>query len=235
MITAFVGKECIKGELIEITDKVELNHMKNSFRLKVSDNLRVVDGEFEYQTEIIEISKNEILCKILQKIDDRFTTNVEIHAGIGLLKNDKMELVIQKLVELGISEIIPIQLKRTIAKVNEKKEKWDTIAKEALKQCQGVKLTKITEPKTLKEIQFEEYDLVLVPYENEVEIKIREVLNKSEKMRKILFIVGSEGGISEEEIEYLKSCGAQIVTLGKRILRAETASIVVGGILINEI
>ena len=235
MITTFVEKESIKGEIIEITDKVELNHMKNSFRLKISDKLRVVDGEFEYQTEIIEMSKNEIVCKILEKIEDRYSSPVEIHAGIGLLKNDKMELVIQKLVEIGVSKIIPIQLKRTIAKVNEKKDKWDVIAKEALKQCQGVKLTEITEPKVLKDIDFQEYDLVLVPYENEIEIKIREVLNKSEKLKKILFIVGSEGGIAEEEIEYLKSCGAQIVTLGKRILRAETASIVVGGILINEI
>lgn len=235
MITAYVEKEFIKGDIIEIRDKTELNHMKNSFRLKVSDNLRVVDGEFEYSTEIIEISKNEILCKILKKNEDVFSTTAEIHAGIGLLKNDKMELVIQKLVEVGINKIIPLQLQRTIAKVNEKKEKWDIIAKEALKQCQGVKLTEITEPKSLKKINFAEYDLVLVPYENEEEIKIKDILRKYENLRKILFIIGSEGGITEEEISYLKSCGAQIVTLGKRILRAETAAIVVGGILVNEI
>lgn len=235
MITAYVEKEFVKGDIIEIRDKTELNHMKNSFRLKVSDNLRVVDGEFEYSTEIIEISKNEILCKILKKNEDVFSTTAEIHAGIGLLKNDKMELVIQKLVEVGINKIIPLQLQRTIAKVNEKKEKWDIIAKEALKQCQGVKLTEITEPKSLKKINFAEYDLVLVPYENEEEIKIKDILRKYENLRKILFIIGSEGGITEEEISYLKSCGAQIVTLGKRILRAETAAIVVGGILVNEI
>lgn len=235
MITAFVDKDSIKGQIIEISDKSELNHMKNSFRLKVSDELRVVDGEFEYRTEILEISKNEILCKILEKKEDNYSSNIEIHGGIGLLKNDKMELVIQKLVEVGVSKIIPLQLQRTIAKVNEKKEKWDIIAREALKQCQGVKLTEITEPISLKNIDYSNYDLVLVPYENEEEIKIREILNKYENLRKILFIVGSEGGIAEEEIEYLKSKGAQIVTLGKRILRAETASIVVGGILVNEI
>lgn len=235
MVTTFVDKNSIKGEIIEIRDKAELNHMKNSFRLKIGDELRVVDGEFEYFTEIIEISKNEIMCKILSKREDKQDNIVEIHAGIGLLKNDKMELVIQKLVEIGISKIIPIQLQRTVAKVNEKKEKWDVIAKEALKQCQGIKLTEITPPKTLKEINYGEYDLVLVPYENEVEVKIREVLEKKEKLGKVLFIVGSEGGISQEEIQYLNACGAHIVTLGKRILRAETAAIVVGGILINEI
>lgn len=235
MITAFVEKDSIRGQIIEIRDKAELNHMKNSFRLKVGDILRVVDGEYEYKTEILEMNKNEILCRIIEKSEDNYSNTVEISAGIGLLKNDKMELVIQKLVELGISKIIPLQLQRTIAKVNEKKEKWDIIAKEALKQCQGVKLTEICEPQSIKKIDFSQYDLILVPYENEEEIKIREVLNSHKELRKILFIIGSEGGISEEEIAYLKSVGAQIVTLGRRILRAETASIVVGGILINEI
>lgn len=235
MITSFVDKNSVKGEVIEITDKTELNHMKNSFRLKSGDELRVVDGEFEYLTEILEISKNEILCKILKKNEEVVNSLVEIHAGIGLLKNDKMELVIQKLVEIGASRIIPILMQRTVAKVNEKKEKWDVIAKEALKQCQGVKLTSIAEPIKLKEIELSDYDLILVPYENEEDIKIRDILNKHKNLKKILFIVGSEGGISEEEISYLKSCNAQIVTLGKRILRAETAAIVVGGILVNEI
>ena len=172
MITAFVEKNSVVGEIIEIKDKTELNHMKNSFRLQVGDSLRIVDGEYEYFTEIIELSKNEMICKIIEKKEDSFSTKVEIHAGIGLLKNDKMELVIQKLVEVGVSKIIPVQMQRTIVKINEKKEKWDTIAKEALKQCQAVKLTEITEPKALKKIDYSEYDLVLVPYENEVEVKI---------------------------------------------------------------
>lgn len=235
MITSFVEKSSINGEIIEISDKLEINHMKNSFRLQLGDKLRVVDGEFEYITEIIEITKKEILCKIVEKREDGFSTKVEIHGGIGLLKNDKMELVIQKLVEIGISKIIPIEMERTVVKIKEKKDKWNTIVKESLKQCQAVKLTEIDEVKKLKEIPYEEYDLVLVPYENEEDIKISQVIRVNEKIGKVLFIVGSEGGISEKEIEYLKSRGAKIVTLGKRILRAETASIVVGGILANEI
>lgn len=112
MITAFVEKNSVVGEIIEIKDKTELNHMKNSFRLQVGDSLRIVDGEYEYFTEIIELSKNEMICKIIEKKEDSFSTKVEIHAGIGLLKNDKMELVIQKLVEVGISKIIPVQIGR---------------------------------------------------------------------------------------------------------------------------
>ena len=175
MITSFVEKSSINGEIIEISDKVEINHMKNSFRLQLGDRLRVVDGEFEYITEIIEITKKEILCKIVEKREDEFSTGVEIHGGLGLLKNDKMELVIQKLVEIGISKIIPIEMERTVVKIKEKKDKWDTIVKESLKQCQAVKLTEIDEVKKLKEIPYEEYDLVLVPYENEEDIKIIEI------------------------------------------------------------
>ena len=189
MITSFVEKSSINGEIIEISDKVEINHMKNSFRLQLGDKLRVVDGEFEYITEIIEITKKEILCKIFEKREDGFSTKVEIHGGIGLLKNDKMELVIQKLVEIGISKIIPIEMERTVVKIKEKKDKWNTIVKESLKQCQAVKLTEIDEVKKLKEIPYEEYDLVLVPYENEEDIKISQVIRVNEKIGKVLFIV----------------------------------------------
>ena len=100
MITAFVDKNSVLGEIIEIKDKIELNHMKNSFRLQVGESLRIVDGEYEYFTEIIELSRNEMICKIIEKREDSFSAKVEIHAGIGLLKNDKMELVIQKLVAI---------------------------------------------------------------------------------------------------------------------------------------
>lgn len=234
MISTVVNKKDIKGNIIEILDKKDINHLKNSFRLKVGDELRVVDGEYEYFTKIVEIEKKSISCEIIEKVEDRFSLDIKISAGIGMLKNDKMELTIQKLSELGIDTLIPLKLSRTVVKINEKKEKWDIIAKEALKQCQGIKLMNITTPLKLKEIDYSKYDLVLVPYENEEDIKIREILKNREDIKSILYIIGSEGGISEEEIEYLKEQGAEIITLGKRILRAETASIVVGGILTNE-
>lgn len=234
MVTAVVDRSSVKGNIIELRDKKEINHFLNSFRLKEGDRLRIVDGEKEYQTIIISASKKIVECEIESERFIENEKNIEIFAGIGMLKNDKMELTIQKLTEIGIDKIIPLKLERTIVKINEKKEKWDVVAKEALKQCQGIKFMEIDKPKTLKEINYSSFDLVIVPYENEEEIKIKEIIGNRKDIKSVLYIIGSEGGISEKEINYLKEQGAQIVTLGKRILRAETAAIVVGGVLVNE-
>ncbi len=234
MVTGVVEKDSVKGNIIEIVDKKDINHFLNSFRLKEGDKLRIVDGEKEYLTKIINISKKMIECEIeFEKLVEK-EKNIQISAGIGMLKNDKMELTIQKLTEVGIDRIIPLKLDRTIVKIEEKKEKWDIVAKDALKQCQGIKFMEIDKPKTLKDLEYNDYDLILVPYENEEEVKIREIIKNRKDIKSILYIIGSEGGISENEIDYLREKGAQIVTLGKRILRAETAAIVVGGVLVNE-
>ncbi|MEG0730575.1 MAG: RsmE family RNA methyltransferase, partial [Cetobacterium sp.] len=145
------------------------------------------------------------------------------------------DLTIQKLTEIGITKIIPLVTARGVVKLNEKKEKWDLISREAIKQCQAVKMMEIEETMKLKDIDFSSYDLIVVPYECEEDKTLRNLLNGlKEQPKKILYIVGPEGGFTTEEIEFLKNQGANIVTLGRRILRAETASIVVGGVLINE-
>lgn len=236
MISVIIENEnYIECDNIKIKDKNDVNHLKNAFRVKIGEKIRGVDGEKEYLLEIIEIEKKEIVAKILHVKEDEFSSEVQIDAAIGMLKNDKMNLTIQKLTEIGIAKIIPFFSKRCIIKINEKKDKWDLISKEALKQCQGVKFVEIPEPVKLKEIDLKEYDLVIVPYEEDKENSLKNILKKIEvKPKKILYIVGPEGGFSEEEIEYLKEKNCKIVTLGRRILRAETASIVVGGVLINE-
>lgn len=235
MVSVMISSESIKGQIIEIRDKSDINHIKNSFRLKSGDLLRVVDGEKEYITKIISIEKKLLITEIEKKFEDTYSTNVKIDAAVGLLKNDKMELMIQKLTEIGINRIIPLKLSRTIIKLSEKKEKWDIVSKEALKQCQGVKLVDITAPRTLKQIDYSKYDLVLVPYEKNEDLKLKNILNQVDGVESVLYLIGSEGGFEEKEIQYLFDCGAKAVTLGKRILRAETAAIVTGGILINEL
>lgn len=230
------GENLIKGNIIEISDKGDVNHLKNAFRVKVGEIIRGVDGEFEYIAKIIEIEKKEILCEIIEKREDGFSRETEIHAAIGMLKNDKMNLTIQKLTEIGVDKIIPFFSKRCIIKINEKKDKWDLISKEALKQCQGVKFVEIPEPVQLDKIDFSSYDLLIVPYEAKKEATIKNLLKNLEvKPKKVLYVVGPEGGFEKSEIEFLEERGGKIVTLGNRILRAETASIVVGGILGNEL
>lgn len=235
MISVIITSENISGNRITVNEKSDINHLKNVFRIKIDEEIRAVDGEKEYCCKVVSIEKKEIVLEIEQIFEDRYSHKVKIDAALGILKNDKMDLTIQKLTEIGINKIIPLAVKRGVAKITEKKDKWDLIVKEALKQCQAVKATEIDEVKKLEEIEFEKYDLVIVPYECEEEYTLKNLLRNREKLpERVLYIIGSEGGFDPEEIIFLKNKKADIVTLGRRILRAETASIVVGGILINE-
>lgn len=235
MISVIISEENIFEGKIVVDDKADVNHLKNVFRVKIDEKVRAVDGEKEYLCRVAELEKKSVTLVIDEILEDRFSTKVKVDAAIGILKNDKMDLTIQKLTEIGINRIIPLNTKRGVAKVSEKKDKWDLIVKEALKQCQGVKPLIIDEVTKIEKLKLSEYDLVIVPYECEEEYTLKNLLSKqSEKIERVLYIIGPEGGFDIEEIEYLKQNGANIVTLGKRILRAETASIVVGGVLINE-
>lgn len=232
MLTVIAEKENIKNNEILINDKLDCNHIQNVFRLNVGDKLRVIDGEYEYITEILSIAKKEIILNIIEKKEDNYSINREIDIALGVLKNDKMNLAIQKLTEIGVRKIIPIQTERVVVKINEKKEKWDTTVKEALKQCRGVKFVKVDFLKKLENIEFSKYDKILYAYENSDEsYKIYDVIKHEDK--KILYIIGPEGGITQKEVEFLKKNGAIEISLGKRILRAETAAVVLGGILVN--
>lgn len=232
MLTVIAEKKNIKNNEIVINDKSDCNHIQNVFRLNVGDKLRVIDGQFEYITEIISVAKKEIILNIIEKNEDNYSIDRKIDVALGVLKNDKMNLAIQKLTEIGVNKIIPLQTERVVVKLNEKKEKWDTIVKEALKQCRGVKFIEIDSLTKLENIKFSEYDKILYAYENsEQSQKIHEVIKDENK--KILYIIGPEGGITLNEVEFLKKSGAIEISLGKRILRAETAAIILGGILVN--
>ncbi|EEY34063.1 RsmE family RNA methyltransferase [Pseudoleptotrichia goodfellowii] len=232
MLTVIADKENITEKEITITDKSDCNHVQNVFRLGKGDGLRVIDGEFEYLTEITNIAKKEIKLKIIKKNTDNYSLNINIDAAIGILKNEKMNMTIKKLTEIGVSKIIPLQTERVVVKINEKKEKWDITVREALKQCKGVKFTEIVPVTKLQSINYELYDKIVYAYENSDNTEpLVNIVNKNDK--NILYIVGPEGGITEEEVNFLKEKGATEISLGKRILRAETAAIVIGGILAN--
>ena len=236
MISVIIESKNIHLDKIIIDDKNDVNHLKNSFRVKEGEIIRAVDGENEYICKVLVVEKKEITLEIIETRKDNSVKNTEVTAGLSIIKNDKMELTIQKLTEIGIDKIIPLETKRTIVKLSEKKDKWDVIVKEATKQCQRVRLLEIENIKKLKDVDYSQYDLVIVPYECEEEYSLKNLLRGLETVpKKVLYLIGAEGGFDISEIEYLKSMeNVKIVTLGKNILRAETASIVVGGILINE-
>ena len=232
MLTVIAEKKNISDTKIIIDNKLDCGHIQNVYRLQINDEVRVIDGEFEYLTKILSISKKEVVLEIIKKIEDNYSLDVNINMAIGILKNDKMNLVIQKLTEIGVNKIIPLKTKRVVVKINEKKEKWETVVREALKQCRGVKFPKISEIKKICEIDYERYDKIIFAYENSENSKpIFELIDKKDK--NILCVIGPEGGITKEEVNFLKEKNAFEVSLGARILRAETASIVVAGIISN--
>jgi len=225
-------KKNISDTKIIIDNKLDCGHIQNVYRLQINDEVRVIDGEFEYLTKILSISKKEVVLEIIKKMEDNYSLDVNIDMAIGILKNDKMNLVIQKLTEIGVNKIIPLKTKRVVVKINKKKEKWETVVREALKQCRGVKFPKVSEIKKICEIDYERYDKIIFAYENSENSKpIFELINKKDK--NILCVIGPEGGITKEEVNFLKEKNAFEVSLGARILRAETASIVVAGIISN--
>ena len=234
MLTVIAEKENIdenNGKIL-INDKSDCNHIQNVYRLNAGNELRIIDGEYEYLTEIIQISKKEVFVKILEKKEDSYSLNVNIDVAMGILKNDKMNLAIQKLTEIGVNRIIPLKTERVVVKINEKKEKWDIVVRETLKQCRGIKFTEIMPVKKLAEIEYSKYDKIIFAYENSGESKsLSEIIEKGDK--DILYIIGPEGGITQEEVDFLKNNKAMEISLGKRILRAETAAIVVCGIIAN--
>ena len=148
----------VYDDFILVVDMADINHIKNVFRKVKGDKIRAVDGTNEYLCEIEKIEDKEIKLKILEKTEDKFSLDIEIDAGISILKGDKMDLTIQKLTELGINKIIPISVKRCVVKLDKKKDRWEIISKEALKQCQGVAPTVIDEIKKIDKLNFKDYD-----------------------------------------------------------------------------
>lgn len=121
MLTVIADKKNIVENEILINDRGDCNHIQNVYRLNVGDSLRVIDGKYEYATEITGIGKKEIKLKIIEKNTDNYSLNINIDVALGILKNDKMNLAIQKLTEIGINKIIPLKTERVVVKINEKK------------------------------------------------------------------------------------------------------------------
>lgn len=230
----FVANKDIEEQKIVISNE-DVNHIKNVLRKKKGDVLTICDRDTgkDYLCEITQIS-DKVNCKILNEIESNAESNIKVTIMQGIPKFDKMELIIQKSVELGVYDIIPIEMKRCIVKLDEKDknkkiQRWQKIAEVAAKQSGRNVIPKINDVKNIKEIcnLCGKYDIVLVTYENEEENKLKYELEKLKSKRdvKIAIVIGPEGGIDKSEIKMLQENGAKIVTLGKRILRTETVAL----------
>lgn len=229
----FVDKENIKNETVVIEGE-EFLHLSKVLRSNIGEEIKIICGdEFEYICIIEQIEKRFAIAKIKQKNICEANPKCVIDVFQGLPKGEKLELIIQKITELGANAIIPFESDFTIAKNNNiKMERMERISKEACKQCGRSFPVEIKQTIKLKNIEqnLENYDLVLFLYENaDLSSKIENISEKIKSANKIAIIVGSEGGFSEQENKLLTNLNTEKISLGKRILRTETASITLVG------
>ncbi|MFA5634376.1 MAG: RsmE family RNA methyltransferase [Anaerovoracaceae bacterium] len=227
----FVDQGAVKADHIEITDKEDIKHICKVLRLGAGDKLEVSDsGEFEYKTEILSAGPEMVTVRILDKQKFAREPGIKVTLFQGIPKHGKMESIIQKSVELGVYSIVPVFTKRTVVAEKQgfekKLERWNKISAEAVKQCKRGIVPSIETSVSFSQMldRLEEYDLVLFPYENEDEVTIKDVLRGlSEPIKEIALIIGPEGGFSDEEADRVTALKGRSVSLGKTILRTETA------------
>ena len=229
----FVDPECISGSHIYIENKDDLHHLSRVLRAKVGMKLDISDKDsWEYKAEIEELTSESAVLRILDKQKFASEPALKVTLYQGVPKGAKMETVIQKTVEMGVYSIVPVFMERTIVveKGNSQKKlaRWQKISDEAVKQCKRGIIPEVCLNHSFAEMvaELDEYDLVLCPYENEEGRTIKAYLRSlenAENVKSAAIIIGPEGGFGEREIAMLEEAGAVTVTLGKTILRTETA------------
>ena len=222
----------------EYNDKIilrdsDIHHIKNVMRMKIDDRIEVV---FDKKLYICNIDSMEpLILSIIDIVNEENKINLDVTVALGLVKEQKMDLILQKLTELGVKRIIPLKMERSIIKLDEKKykkkkERWLNICKEACEQSKRNVIPEITDIKTVKELDGD-YDLKFVCSVKNKENLINKYLQENKEYAKIIFVIGSEGGITDREEQILNDNGFVSVSLGKRVLRVETAAIYVASIL----
>ena len=222
----------------------DVNHMSNVLRMKQGEEVWISDGgKKEYRCAIEAFSADEVLLHIIYAQEPDYELSSRIYLFQGLPKADKMELIIQKAVELGAYEIIPVETKRCVVKLDGKKaakkvERWQQIAESAAKQSKRMLIPNVHQVLSFKEAlkYAESNDIRLIPYELAKGMQeTKEILAAIEQGQSIGIFIGPEGGFEEKEVEAAISEGAKPITLGKRILRTETAGLAILSVLMFQL
>ena len=223
----FVSK---KEENSFIMGKADSYHIVKVMRMKIGNTIEVVYNNMEYLCKITAFTPN-VKCEIIEIIEGKKRKIPRVSIAQSLVKEQKMDYILQKSTELGVEEIIPISTERSIIKVEEKEkkklERWKKVVKEASEQSKRSTIPVIKDIKNINSLINEKYDYKLVCSVNEKSKTIKSILSKVNISDTILFVIGPEGGLSKKEEEILLENGFQAVTLGDNILRTETASLFV--------
>lgn len=242
----FVPAENVGESSIFIDDREDLHHMMKVLRLTEGDKIEVSDSvQWEYEGEIIHLDKDGAEVRILDK--QKFTTEPDIRITLfqGIPKQGKMELIVQKNVELGIHRIVPVFMKRTVVtdkgNFGKKTDRWQKVAAEAVKQCRRGVVPEVSNAIRFNEMieEMNHFDLVLFPYENENGTNMKDVLRDflasgGSRKSEAAVIIGPEGGFSEEEAEQIVASGGSSLSLGKTTLRTETAGMAAVAMIMYE-
>lgn len=209
-------------------DSSDVHHISKVMRMKPKDKIEIVFNKDIYLCQIMEIGVNNVKFNILEKktIDNDLPLKVTI--AISLVNEQKWDYILQKATELGASEIIPLELSRSLIKIDKnkyekKQERWLKICKEAAEQSHRVTIPSILNVMGTKELIKTDYDLKLVCSTTNGAINLKQLLSKHEKCGRILVVIGPEGGIAPSEEEALVENGFIRTSLGNFILRVETA------------
>ena len=242
----FVNSNQINDNQIIIVGE-DVNHIKNVLRLAIGEKIKICDKDLSknYVSTIDEVTNQEVRCAIVEEVEGEAEGNVELHIYQGLPKADKMELILQKGTELGVTRFIPVALKRCIVKLDgkdalKKIDRWQKITEVASKQSGRDIVPEVANIATINDIccSIKDFDLVMLAYELEENNYIKSELLKikgTKENYKIAIVTGPEGGIDEGEAIKLEEAGAKVVSLGKRILRTETVALQVSSIVMYEL
>ena len=228
----FIDPSLVTGLEVSITGS-EAHHIKNVLRLKPGDGLKLFDGTgFEYEAAIVRVSAKKVTVEIQRKAKAAAPSGVPIMVAQAFLKEKKMDDLVRKLCELGITQWIPFFSKRSIARPDAKRlearsQRWQRIATEAVKQCRRLDTPQIADALSFEEmLDFSQNcDLRIVFWENESSLLTADFVSEDNPAKKILLMLGPEGGFTDQEMKRLQNSGFISAGLGPRILRAETATL----------
>ena len=232
MYNFFVDASARTGDCFRIGGK-DHNHICNVLRMQIDDTFLVSCEGISCLCRLANMEGDCVVAEIVEEDYQSTELPVQFYLFQGLPKGDKLELIIQKTVELGVAGIIPVEMSRSVVKLDEKKkkskrERWQSIAESAAKQSKRNVIPEVQDVTTYKQAMAKasEMDLFLVPYENERGMaETREALSRIKPGMSVGILIGPEGGFEDKEIELARETGAAVISLGKRILRAETAAV----------
>lgn len=232
----FVEPTQIQDKTIFITGG-DVNHIKNVLRMSPGDEIavRCAGEDREYRCGIEAFAKEQVVCSLRFIREEGVELPAEVYLFQGIPKADKMELIVQKAVELGVRGVIPVAMQRCVVKLDEKKAAARTarlqgIAEAAAKQCRRALIPQVSKPLSMREALAlaGEMDVKLLPYELASGMdRTRELLEAVRPGMKVAVFIGPEGGFAEEEARLAEEAGFSLITLGRRILRTETAGLAV--------